>query len=441
MAIDWEDVRYRGDAADVREMFETYRVEDYLDAFEENVRQHDLGLREQLLTNGIRLTRPLSPRIFDLFAAVCGRLEIEAKAEVFCVPSADVNAFAAIDVRKGGTNYLVGVTAAALERLTDPELASILGHEMGHFLFGNNRLQGLISTDRNNPSATVLPALGESLFLRWRKKAEISADRAGLLACGDLEAAGRALLKATFGLSERNLNLDITALLAQVDEVEGHPELMEATFASHPLLPIRLKALELFSRSEKAARNGFASGRPGRKLSDEALEGGVDDLVRLTRRYPYEELHKAVMQVVALGGALLLSADGDVSDEEVKILVQILHRWFTDEPEAEIVTDRKKILELLPPAAAKVKRDGDDGDKMFVLTRLAEVALADGALVESESAVVHEIAERIGVPAKSASSILIAAAQAVGFKSDVKLNRLSEKLRRSLQTGFRGATR
>ena len=88
---------------------------------------------------------------------------------------------------------------------------------------------------------TVLPALGESLFLRWRKKAEISADRVAVLASRDFKATATALMRVTFGLSERNLNLDIEALISQVDEIRGRPELIEETFASHPLLPIRLQ--------------------------------------------------------------------------------------------------------------------------------------------------------------------------------------------------------
>jgi Zn-dependent protease with chaperone function/uncharacterized tellurite resistance protein B-like protein len=434
MPINWEDVRYRGDAADVKELFETYRVGDYLQAFEENSRQQDLGLRERLLKDGIRLTESLSPRIYRMFGDVCRHLELNAQGEIFCLPSAEINAFAALDVRSERTFYLVGVTARALEDLEDAELKSILGHELAHFLYRNNRLNALISTDQNNPAATVLPPLGESLFLRWRKKAEISSDRAGLLASRDFESSARALIKATFGLGPKNLNLDIGSLLEQVNEIEGRPELIESVFASHPVLPIRLKALELFSCSAKAARNGFpVSGTP---LEDDRLEDGVDHLVQLTRRYPDKPLHREVMHAVSLAGALLLGADGDVSDDEVKILVQILHHYFTDEPEKEITTDRGEIEERLPKAAAVIKAEGNDDEKSFVLSRLADIALADGALVEAEGTVILHVAELLGVPGKTAYAIMVGAAQAVGFRTDVKLNRIAERLRKSLMLGF-----
>lgn len=435
MAMDWGDVRYRGDSADVEDLFKTYRVGDYLDTFEENRRRHEQGIRERFLKDGIRLSERLSPRIYGIFRDVCTVLAFQSGVEVYCLPDATVNAYAVVDHRESGNLSLIGVTAGALEQLDDGELKSILGHELGHFLFGNNRLDALLNTDEDNPAATVLPALGESLFLRWQKKAEISADRVGLLACGDFKASARSLLKATFGLSERNLNLDVGALLLQIEELKDRPEMMEESFASHPLLPIRLKALELFSRSAKAKRAGFhVKGHP---LSDATLEDAVDALVLLCRRYPFKPVPEAAMRIIALGGALIMGADHRVSDEEVKVLVSILHRFFTDEPEREIITNKKEILKRLPPALSVLKRKGDTEDRSFVLSRLADIAIADGALTEPESAVVLDLAKKMGVATNAVYSILVGAAQSTGLRADAKLNRITGTLRRTLQTGFK----
>ena len=137
------------------------------------------------------------------------------------------------------------------------------------------------------------------------------------MACRDFYASSRSLLKATFGLSEKNLNLDIDALVSQIDEISGSTELIEEVFASHPLLPIRLKALELFWQSDRARRNGCHHDGP--VLSDEELESRIDALIQVTRRYPTRPLNEAVMKVIALGGVLVLGADAEVSDDEVKL--------------------------------------------------------------------------------------------------------------------------
>ncbi len=436
MAINWQDVVYRGDAADVKELFDDYRVGDYLEAFEEQQRQQDRGLREKLLKDGIRLTDRLSPRIYRLFGEICKSLEIETQPEIFCLSDPDINAFAMMDVQEKGTYSLVGVTSGALEKLNDPELKSILGHELGHFLYGNNRLNALLSQDQNNPSITVLPPLGESLFLRWRKKAEVSGDRVGLLASQDFLASATSLMKATFGLSEKNLNLDIGALLSQVDEIKGHPEMMEETFASHPVLPVRLRALELFSRSEKAKRHGYPA--TGELIKDDDLETAVDELINLTRRYPFKREHEAVMRIVAMGGALLLASDKDISDDEVKILIHILQRFFTDEPEREIVTNKEEIMARLPEEIEIVKKSDNLELKTFILSRLADVALADGALMDPEGAVILQVAQWLEVPHKTAYAIMVGAAQSSGFHTDTKLNHIADMLRKSFQTGFAG---
>lgn len=435
MSIDWKDIRYRGDAADVAELFETYRVGDYLATAEENRRQQDKGVREQFLKDGIRLSERLSPRIYRIFREVTTAIEFELAVEVYCLPDPDVNAFAVIDQRASGPLALVGLTSGALERLEDEELRSIIGHELAHFLFENNRLDGLLTGDEEATSVTVLPPLGESLFLRWQKKAELSADRVGLIASRDFRAAARSLIKATFGLSDRNLNLDVEALIQQVDELRERPELLEEAFASHPLLPVRLKALELFSHSEKAWRAGYPAGPPP-LLGDAELESAVDDLVALTKRTPRTDEERAAMRAIALGGAVMLGADGEIGEEEVKILVGILHKYFTDEPELEITTDQKEILEKLPEAIEAVVKEKNPQLATFVLSRLADVALADGALTKPEETALLELAEKLDIPVRTAYSIIVGAAQASTLRADPKLNRITEQLRRSLRNGF-----
>jgi uncharacterized tellurite resistance protein B-like protein len=126
-----------------------------------------------------------------------------------------------------------------------------------------------------------------------------------------------------------------------------------------------------------------------------------------------------------------------VADEEVKLLVQILHHWFTDDPQDEIITDRAEIERLLPEAIAVINKEGDIDDKRFVLSRLADVALADGALMDAESAVILQVAQSLEVPGKLAYQTMVGAAQSVGFRTDVKLNRMAERIRHSLLKGLK----
>jgi uncharacterized tellurite resistance protein B-like protein len=142
------------------------------------------------------------------------------------------------------------------------------------------------------------------------------------------------------------------------------------------------------------------------------------------------------MRAVALAGVSVLSADRDISEHEIKILVEILHHYFTDEPEREIPANGADLEPRLAAAIAEVNQLGEERHKTFILSRLADIALADGALMDKEGARILEIAQALEVPPKAAYGILVGAAQAVGFKVDVKLNRVAAELRRSLGVGL-----
>jgi hypothetical protein len=83
---------------------------------------------------------------------------------------------------------------------------------------------------------------------RWHRAAEISADRAGLLCCRDLEGAGRALLRMTLG---RAPELDVATYLAQLRASRGDaaPGKWTELLQTAPFTHKRLEALALFASS------------------------------------------------------------------------------------------------------------------------------------------------------------------------------------------------
>lgn len=433
-SVDWNGIRYRGDLADVKEMFEVFRVDHYLAAAQENLRHQVASQRQALLSKGIVLTEGISPRIYRLFRTACEALSLQSEVEVICIRSQEINAFAVVEPRPDVNYSYIGITSTALELLEDLEIVSLLGHEMSHFLFDNHKLNTLIRRSKEPGPVTVLPPLGESLFLRWRKKTEISADRTALIAAGSLDPVARCLIKASFGLSEKNLNLDVPSLLEQMDKMRGSRETIKAEHESHPLLPVRLTALGLFARSAKAKRFGYPT--EGDLLSDDELENQVDELMALTRRHPISQRKIAMMNLIAAGGAAILGADRRIGETEVGTLVELLHEHFTDEPEAVIdavVNDMEKVIaEWLPV----LDEEGVEDDKKFVLSRVADIALADGSLVDSEAQFLLELAERLGLPQRTAYSIMVGSAQSSGFKKDAKLSQIADRLRKQLAFGI-----
>ena len=127
------------------------------------------------------------------------------------------------------------------------------------------------------------------------------------------------------------------------------------------------------------------------------------------------------------GGGLVTALSGLVANRDAL--------WIASAMTSEdvIVTDRDEIARRLPEVCKVIVEEGDEGAKHFLLSRIAEIALADGALMDREAEVIHEVAKMLEVPEKAAYAVIVGAAQSVGFRADVKLNRIAAQLRRSLK--------
>jgi Zn-dependent protease with chaperone function len=91
------------------------------------------------------------------------------------------------------------------------ELRFVVGHELGHLkcdhlraLYVGRAIQKAIRKidELTIPEAyqRILPPISLGCLLSWCREAEMSADRAGLLCCQDIDAAQQALMRALHGL-------------------------------------------------------------------------------------------------------------------------------------------------------------------------------------------------------------------------------------------------
>ena len=90
------------------------------------------------------------------------------------------------------TNYIV-LSSSLLSSFTDNELRFVLGHEISHILFEHAVTRWILETIY--PDNQALPPYILNEVNIWLQLAEISADRAGLAVCGNIEASISALRK------------------------------------------------------------------------------------------------------------------------------------------------------------------------------------------------------------------------------------------------------
>ena len=211
-------------------------------------------LRLEMLASAVRVSDGMLPSVGVSMERIKARVDVGKPLEAFVFADSEINAF----VSETGSRFLVGLSSGAIQTLASDELEFVIGHELGHALFGHTEVaagflaeNGRVSDDHSK------------LLRSWQRAAEISADRVGLLCCEELDVATTALVKTLAGLSLDGMRLKPSEITAQweslIEEVmdEGATDLWEH---SHPFPPLRIKALESFWRDYKAGctKNGDA---------------------------------------------------------------------------------------------------------------------------------------------------------------------------------------
>ena len=206
--------------------------------------------------NSVRVSRAQFPEVAK---------ELAAAAQAVRSPA--LNAFVYQDMRINA--YAFGwkspqalvLTSQLVSDLNFDELRFVAGHEMGHIALGHTRLGSLVGGVLGTPAVPFLTALLVPVFLWWSRCAEYSADRAGLLACGQLKASISALLKVLVG-PDLAIRINVEELLQQSHELQGQMDALAGEMSgSHPYMVHRLRRLIEFWKSETCQRLLAESGR------------------------------------------------------------------------------------------------------------------------------------------------------------------------------------
>jgi Zn-dependent protease with chaperone function len=189
---------------------------------------NERGFRLAFLAGAIRVDHRQYPRVYQRFTEAATALDVAELPELYVEQSPLINGSAI-----GLDKPFIVITTGAVEKLDDDELRAVLGHEIGHIRSGHSvykTIMMILTRWAANLSwlpigAIALRAIITAMFEWWRK-AELSADRAGLLAGQDPAASLRLLMKIAGGgdLSQ----IDTAAFLEQAAEYEGGGDLRDS---------------------------------------------------------------------------------------------------------------------------------------------------------------------------------------------------------------------
>ena len=212
-----------------------------LKEFKKNTNELDNSHLSNLLTNSVRVSKEILPKVGSAIETVFERIKIENNFNFFV--TADNNqANASCSLMSSASRPDIVLTSRLIELLSLEELQFVIGHEVAHYVY-----QHALYPNHNNVEDRNL----KLNILNLSRAAEISADRIGFLACASLDASLKANFKLASGLSDKHFNFKPSTYLDQLRDLEDLGKSSSELWSTHPSFLIRMQSLIWFSMTKE----------------------------------------------------------------------------------------------------------------------------------------------------------------------------------------------
>ena len=275
-------------------------------------------VRDAFFRTGLLISPQSTPGLSNAFDKVCARLKLPRNhIDAFVHASADIQAECFVGASDQCT---IRFSSALVNLLDEHEFAFVAGHELGHFLLGHG-------ANEEEKSETL------EFFMQSRSQ-EISVDRVGLVACGDLAVSTRALIKTISGLEHRHLKFDVGQFISQLSGLSDRARADEV-WNSHPSMLVRSRALLWFSMDNDLEGYPDSINRERVVVLDEKVK---QDFRRYVDGPAHEKIEQCKHDLKMWLGALEIAKDGRFGNDEQNTfremfgaeLLERLVSFFTD---------------------------------------------------------------------------------------------------------------
>jgi Zn-dependent protease with chaperone function len=215
---------------------------------------NERAFRLSHLAGSVKVSERQFPHIYALVRDGAYILDLPDVPEVFVTQNPQVNAMAL-----GRDKPFIVITTGLVNLHDQEELRFVIGHELGHVLSGHAVYRTMLLWLIQLAARIAWMPIGV-IGLRaviwgleeWFRKSELSCDRAGLLACQDIDAARRALMKLAGGPYLSELNPD--AFREQAREYDAAPDMRDSILKllqlqgnTHPFAVVRYAELDYWA--------------------------------------------------------------------------------------------------------------------------------------------------------------------------------------------------
>lgn len=340
--------------------------------------------------NGVyfKISVDFCPEIWRICQCAQKRTKFTGKIDFYIINSSEYNAFC-LESTQPDQNHIICLNSSIIKNFSQDELLFVIGHEIGHLWTGTRALQEAIQFIFNENKK--IPFYYHNRIMYWQRLSELSADRFGLLACGKLESAVSSFFKLTSGLDWYELGIKIEDYTRQNDKllesVKGEQAFDQST---HPINPVRVKALQLFAQSKL-----FASASEDKTLDpDPELSKEIKQLME-DHTALAEGLNHERMLFMATGGLIISGCDQTMDQDEYEKIISYISR-YTLYPRKilEEMIKNKDLQKIFVDSTVKIlKANPSERDSM--LSYLLEVAIADNDINEPELQLLVDIGVKV----------------------------------------------
>ncbi|HOY32229.1 MAG TPA: M48 family metallopeptidase [Bacteroidales bacterium] len=352
---------------------------------EAKVRKTENYWKYMLEGHSFKVDKNISKKLYTLFNSVKENLGYKEKLDFYISSDSSVNAFALSSTEDDEPN-IININSSLLKLMNDDELRFIIGHEIGHLINKNANLNKLINFVF--PTNSNLPGVLMNKIRLWEQLSELIADRYGFLANPSLPVCISAFFKMSSGMDAKVVDLDINAFMTENENrLEYFRKEKGLNIASHPINPIRIKAIDLFSKSDRfAGESGI-----GNWLTDADLDKQMTELTGVLLKVKNSELDYHISYFVAAAGIICSGIDGEFNDREAEIIMQALSDFslFPANFFEEII-ESKKVFETFNSSVKNIL-EINPAEKDNLLDFLINLVMADKKIKSDELKFIFEV--------------------------------------------------
>ncbi len=177
-----------------------------------------------LMGNSIQVGPRQYSTIYGLFRECVRDLDVHPEPVLFVSQNSQVNSYAL-----GQEHPYIVLNTGLLDLLSEAEIRTVLAHELGHIKCGHTILiqMGLWAMNAASMLSEATFGLGNLVssgliyaFYEWRRKAELSSDRAALLVTDNLTTVMQTMMKVSGGSTQYGHECNLNEFIRQSENYQ-----------------------------------------------------------------------------------------------------------------------------------------------------------------------------------------------------------------------------